>query len=147
VVKSEYDKAIADYTEAIRLDPQNAQVYTCRGWAWQNKSDFAKALADYNEAARLDPKDSFAVNNRNWLRATFPDGKHRDGEKASRQRQTLCRTTNNGKSKYMSRALIALHFRCWQVTLAAVSAGTSTDSSTLRLTVGDSDLSSRSSSG
>ena len=32
--KGEYDKAIADYTEAIRLDPKDAKAYCSRGWAY-----------------------------------------------------------------------------------------------------------------
>ena len=31
--KGEYQKAIADYDEAIRLDPNNARTYTNRGTA------------------------------------------------------------------------------------------------------------------
>ena len=32
--KEEYDKAIADFNEAIRLDPEDAQAYIDRGDAW-----------------------------------------------------------------------------------------------------------------
>ena len=32
--KKEYDKAIADYNEAIRLDPKDANAYINRGMAW-----------------------------------------------------------------------------------------------------------------
>ena len=52
----EYDKAIADYTEAIRLNPTDALAYITRGNAfWFNDED-DKAIADYTEAIRLDPK-------------------------------------------------------------------------------------------
>ena len=57
--KGEYDKAIADYTEAIRLDPKYAKAYNNRGIAYRHKGEFDKAIADYTEAIRLDPK--FAV--------------------------------------------------------------------------------------
>ena len=40
----EYDKAIADFTEAIRLDPKNAKAYRSRGVAWAHKQEFAKAI-------------------------------------------------------------------------------------------------------
>ena len=40
----EYDKAIADYTEAIRLDPNDAWAYFNRGQAWYMKSGYDKAL-------------------------------------------------------------------------------------------------------
>ena len=54
--KGDYDKAIADYTEAIRLDPKNAEAYCNRGHAYEEKGDYDKAIADCTEAIRLDPK-------------------------------------------------------------------------------------------
>ena len=53
--KGDLDKAIADFTEAIRLDPKYAQAYYNRGYAYW-KGDFDKAIADFTEAIRLDPK-------------------------------------------------------------------------------------------
>ena len=58
----EYDRAIADYNEAIRLGPR-ANFYTNRGDAYQFKKDYDHAIADYNEALKLDPKFTFAYNN------------------------------------------------------------------------------------
>jgi len=52
---SEVDKAIADFTEALRLDPNQAIVYWCRGGAWGTKREFDKAIRDYDEAIRRDP--------------------------------------------------------------------------------------------
>ena len=37
--KKDYDKAIADYNQAIRLDPMYAPVYVNRGAAWGAKKD------------------------------------------------------------------------------------------------------------
>jgi S1-C subfamily serine protease/Flp pilus assembly protein TadD len=52
---SEYDRAIADYTEAIRLDPKSAGPYCGRGLAYGGKREYDRAIADYTEAIRLDP--------------------------------------------------------------------------------------------
>jgi lipoprotein NlpI len=60
----DYDRAIADYNEAIRLDPENASAYNSRGNANQAKGDHDHAIADYTEAIRLDPKYAPAYNNR-----------------------------------------------------------------------------------
>ena len=35
--KGEYDKAIADYNEALRLDPKRVVTYDNRGYAWYAK--------------------------------------------------------------------------------------------------------------
>jgi tetratricopeptide (TPR) repeat protein len=62
--KQEYDKAIADYSEAVRLDPKLADAYEGRGNAWLAKNDYDKAIADHNEAVRLDPHSAHAHYNR-----------------------------------------------------------------------------------
>lgn len=51
--KRDFDRAIADHSEAIRLDPKNARAYDNRGTAWQEKGDFDRAIADYNQAIQL----------------------------------------------------------------------------------------------
>lgn len=58
--KEDYDKAIADCNEAIRLDPQYALAYYGRGIIWQKKGDNDKAIADFNEVVRLDPQNALA---------------------------------------------------------------------------------------
>src|SRR5207253_1065335 len=55
VASGNYDDAIADYTEAIRLDPVSAKAYNNRGIAYQQKGDNARALADFSQAIRVAP--------------------------------------------------------------------------------------------
>ena len=54
--KHDYDKAIADSDQAIRLDPQFAAAFNIRGWAYMEKRDYDKAIVDYDHAIQLDPK-------------------------------------------------------------------------------------------
>ena len=60
----EYDRAIAAYNEAIRLDPKSAFAYVSRGDAYADKGDNDRAIADFNEAIRLDPKSALAFRSR-----------------------------------------------------------------------------------
>jgi WD40 repeat protein/tetratricopeptide (TPR) repeat protein len=62
--KHDYDNAIADFNEAIKLDPKYAQAYQNRGDAFAAKNDYTRAIADYTEAIALDPKNFDAYKGR-----------------------------------------------------------------------------------
>jgi tetratricopeptide (TPR) repeat protein len=51
--KQDYDRAIADYTEAIKLDPDFAAAYNGRAGAYSDQGDVDRAVADYIDARRL----------------------------------------------------------------------------------------------
>jgi len=50
-----WDKAIADETRAITLDPQNTTAYYARAIAHRHRRDYAAALADLATALRITP--------------------------------------------------------------------------------------------
>ena len=62
--KGDMDRAIADYTEAIRLDPKYAIAYYNRGEPTATKATRTVPLPTITEAIRLDPKYAIAYNNR-----------------------------------------------------------------------------------
>jgi tetratricopeptide (TPR) repeat protein len=62
--KQDYDRAIQDYSEVIRLDPNDARAFYARGNAYRDKQDYDRAIQDYNEAIRLDPNHSYVFTNR-----------------------------------------------------------------------------------
>ena len=55
--KGEFDRAIADYDQAIQLDPKNTKAYYFRGMVWEKKRSLQAALADFKMHAQLAPSD------------------------------------------------------------------------------------------
>ncbi|HEV8001436.1 MAG TPA: rhodanese-like domain-containing protein, partial [Planctomycetaceae bacterium] len=51
---------IADWNEAIRRDPNQADAYVGRGSAWLDQKEYDMAISDYNGAIQLDPKSGTA---------------------------------------------------------------------------------------
>ena len=66
VQKGEFDRAIADLNEAIRLDSREALAYHNRGWVWELLGQPDKAVADLITESHLHPKG---------LYLPMPDGK------------------------------------------------------------------------
>jgi tetratricopeptide (TPR) repeat protein len=62
--KKDYDSAIAEYTEAINLNRNDAAVFNYRGNAYCRKKDYDRAIEDYTKAIKLNPKDAVFFNNR-----------------------------------------------------------------------------------
>ncbi len=52
----QYDRAIADFDETIKLNPRDAIPFTNRGNAYREKGRFDRALEDYNSAIEINPK-------------------------------------------------------------------------------------------
>jgi tetratricopeptide (TPR) repeat protein len=62
--KGEYDRAIADFDQAIGLNPKDAGAHSDRGAAYEGKGDNDRALADYTLAININPNFPQAYNNR-----------------------------------------------------------------------------------
>lgn len=62
--KKDYDTAIADFNEAIRLDPQDAAAYHNRGNAWYMKQEYDRAIDDHTRAIQLRPDHAKAFGGR-----------------------------------------------------------------------------------
>src|SRR5689334_16156369 len=57
--KGEYDIAITDFNDALRMGPPSGTIFHNRGNAWRSKSEFAKAIADYDQSIKLGPPSAF----------------------------------------------------------------------------------------
>jgi tetratricopeptide (TPR) repeat protein len=62
--KREYDRALADVDQSLRLEPKGALAYSFRGSLWAGKKDYARALQDCNEALKFDPNLAHAYATR-----------------------------------------------------------------------------------
>ncbi len=53
--KGDYDRAIQDTDQAIRLNPNEPSFYYTSGLAYKKKGNFDRAIQDFDEAIRLNP--------------------------------------------------------------------------------------------
>lgn len=58
------DRAIAEYTKAIKLKPNYVEAYRNRGTAYYHKGDYVSAIKDYTEAIDLRPNYAEAYYDR-----------------------------------------------------------------------------------
>jgi tetratricopeptide (TPR) repeat protein len=70
----EFQKSLADYNQAIIIDPKFYQAYYNRGLLKDEKlNDIQGALFDYNQAIAINPKYSQAYGNRAFLKEKLND--------------------------------------------------------------------------
>ena len=62
--EEEYEKAIAEYDEAIKKYSKYKEAYCNRGIAYREDIEYEKALNDFNRAIEIDPKYAEAYYNR-----------------------------------------------------------------------------------
>ena len=55
-------EAAADLDEAVQADPNNAQIWSTRGLAYERLGDKTRAAGSYGRAVGIRPKDEAARN-------------------------------------------------------------------------------------
>jgi tetratricopeptide (TPR) repeat protein len=156
--KGGFDRAIADYGEAIALDPKFASAYSNRGFAYAAKhefehiladlngdpkagpanrnrgkaywdnDDFGRVVADFTMAITLDPKAAKAYNGRCWLRATA----NRDLQLALSDCEQAVRLLPGSSSELEIRGLVYLRLNRPDEAIADFSAALSIDAESAR---------------
>ena len=69
----EQDRAIADYDQAIRINPNHAASFANRGVAHARKENYDRAIDDYDQAIRIKPTYVDAFTNRGVAHARKGD--------------------------------------------------------------------------
>jgi tetratricopeptide (TPR) repeat protein len=103
--KKDYAPAIADYTEAIRLDPKYALAHVNRGNAYKAMGDYDRAIADYTEALVFDQKNALAY----FKRGSAYEAKGDYGRAVADFTDAIRLNPNNAD---------AFNSRCWNRALA-----------------------------
>ena len=62
--KGQYDRAIQDYDQAIKLDPNYANAFNNRGIAYADKDQYDRAIQDFDQAIKLNPHFAEVFDNR-----------------------------------------------------------------------------------
>lgn len=57
IEKKEYDKAIEQYQQALRLEPDSAVIHAALGWAYYNVGMLDAAILEAEEVNRLNPNN------------------------------------------------------------------------------------------
>ena len=97
------DRAIADYSQAITLNPKYVAAYTNRGNALFDKKNFDSAIADYSQLIALDPKYLIAYYNRGNAYRSMGDYSHAIADYS----EIITRDPNNAGALF-SRGRLAL---------------------------------------
>lgn len=102
-LKNNLEKAIADFSEAIRIDSTFSDPFNNRGLAYVDQKKYDRAMEDYNEAIRLAPTDGAAYSNRGVLHYYL-----RNNEKALADYNEAIRLKPNFSDAIYSRGLVYL---------------------------------------
>jgi tetratricopeptide (TPR) repeat protein len=65
--KENLAQAVADYSQAIRLDPKYIPAYANRGYVYYKRGDLDRALADFDKILELDPNNADARKSRDVI--------------------------------------------------------------------------------
>jgi tetratricopeptide (TPR) repeat protein len=66
-VQGDFDRAIEEYSNAIRLYPNFFQAFINRGITYSEKGNYEQAIIDYNQAIILNSNSASAYNSRGWV--------------------------------------------------------------------------------
>jgi tetratricopeptide (TPR) repeat protein len=98
--RNDWDTAILEYTEAIRLNPNYAEAYFRRGYVYDDKDDLDRAIADLTQAIRINSNyfDAYRIRG-------FVYGRKMDRERAVADYTQAIRINPDHAEVYNSRGI------------------------------------------
>src|SRR5262249_37550839 len=69
--RGDYDRAIADYSRAIDLEPKDERAIVARGKIYKTKGDNVRALNDFEAVLRINPDHTDARSSRDEIRSAL----------------------------------------------------------------------------
>src|ERR1700678_711523 len=119
--RHDYDDAIADFTQAARLEPHVAKHLYNRGVAYFAKGEDSRALADFDAALRLAPNDALALMARGDILFTRRDvaQAERDYDLAFRNAKSPAEVLSRHAAAYERAGLFEAAVRFYSVLIAA----------------------------
>ena len=72
-VQGNYQGAIADFNQAIEINPQYANACYNRGLAKYDLKHYQGAISDYTKAIEINPQFADAFNNRGYIKMNSKD--------------------------------------------------------------------------
>jgi tetratricopeptide (TPR) repeat protein len=89
------DEAVAQYEDALRIDPSQAEAHVNLGLALAAQQRTQEAIAQYRMALGLEPSMPGALNNLAWILATDPHAEIRNGAEAVQLAARACAVTRD----------------------------------------------------
>jgi len=105
-IEANPDKAVMDYTAAIRQEPDEADYYFKRGYAYNQKKEYGRTIKDFSEAIRLAPKEAIYILQRGnvyYNQMEDIDRALADWDEAIRLDPTFASAYNNRGAAYVDK--------------------------------------------
>jgi lipoprotein NlpI len=122
--KKDYDRAVQDFDQAIRLGLNDADAFYRRGLTYFEKSDYRRAIQDFDQAAKVNPEDVMIFLKRGWAYENT-----RDYEQAIRDYDRAISLQSNYGPALVRRANAYQEKRQYEQALADYEAATELDPS------------------
>ena len=58
--KGEFDNTLADYNQAIQMNPEDLAAYWVKGDIYSHIGEYNKAIAEYSKAINIDPNNDLS---------------------------------------------------------------------------------------